>query len=60
MSETEFKTWMEDVQARRRYLSKEQILAIRNSIRYENGWDGDDWDLALARAIEQAILSRGA
>lgn len=56
MTETEFKIWVKDVAQRRRLLSHEQILQIRDSIRPGDGWDGDDWDFALARAIEEAIL----
>jgi hypothetical protein len=38
-------------------LSAEQIFAIRQSIRPGDGWDGDDWDYALTRAVEDAIRS---
>jgi|GEM_PF-5032964 len=36
-------------------LTDARIMEIRSSIKYGDGWDGDAWDLALARAIEQAL-----
>lgn len=33
-------------------LTDERIFKIRESIKPGDGWDGDQWDLALARAIE--------
>ena len=36
-------------------LSDERIFAIRDAIKTGDGWDGDQWDLALARAIESEL-----
>lgn len=56
-AELNFKAWLDDAAKGRRYLTREQIIAIRDSIKPQDGWDGDDWDIALAEAIERAVLA---
>lgn len=41
-------------------MTDDQIFAIRDSIQAGDGWDGDQWDLTLARAIEAAALKAAA
>jgi hypothetical protein len=39
-------------------LTDKRIFAIRDSIKPGDGWDGDQWDLAIAYAIESAIAGQ--
>lgn len=36
-------------------MTDERILEIRDSIKTGDGWDGDQWDIALSRALLAAI-----
>jgi hypothetical protein len=41
-------------------LTMKQVNAIRDTIKPGDGWDGDNWDFALANAVAATVKSRAA